>query len=365
MKTLINLQKNTQRIIAAAALFFVLSFANNSVNAQTGFYTLEVLQKTDYIIDEIYDIVDYFYFNDGEFIAKSVHFQDYAYCLYDSKNYRQAIQYSLMARSYAINAMEICDDYWQYYDYHYYGYSPAWGRNSGFTVKIGNTQLHWGLSNARYHNNLRVNWDLYFTARELRYYKNLPSETVLLNGLYKYRGRVVYFNDRHSNRNVYITMRTRMNKGKDNYAKYYPNATKHMSAKPKNIKPNNAPTPVHKRRETPNRVNNSHNNHYNNNGNEKNKPIEKNKNTGDNRRNDSYKSNRNKEVKNNGSGSQSSQTGRSNTGRSQTTTSTKKTDDNHNSAQKNQTRRQSTQSSDTKQQSSSNASSSNSSSRRR
>jgi hypothetical protein len=382
MKTIINLQKNTQRIIATAALFFVFSFANSGASAQTSFFTLEVLQKTDYIIDEAYDIVDYFYFNDGEFIAKSVHFQDYAYYLYDLKNYRQAVQYSLMARNYAINSIEICDDYWQYYDYHYYGYSPVWGRNSEFAVKIGNVQLHWGIANAKYHNNLRINWDLYFTARELRYYKNLPSETVLLNGLYKHRGRVVYFNDRHSNRNAYVTMRARMNKGKDNYAKYYPDATKHISAKPKNIRPNNATTPTHTRRETQNR-NDSNNTHYNNSKNEKNKAGEKNNNIGDNRRNeknqtgeknnnigdnrrnDNYKSNRDKEVKNNGSGNQSPQTRRSNTSSSQTKTTENKINNNRNSPQRNQTQRQSTKSSETKQQSSSKSSSSDSSSRRR
>ncbi|MDR1552971.1 MAG: hypothetical protein LBS69_05860 [Prevotellaceae bacterium] len=362
MKTLIKLRKNTQRIIATAALFFVFGILTNSVSAQTRSYTLGVLQKTDYIIDEASDIVDYFYFNDGEFIAKSIHFQDYAYYLYDLKRYNQALQYSLMARSHAINAIEICDDYWQYYDYHYYGYSPVWGRNAGFTVKIGNVQFHWGLTNARYHNNLRINWNLYFTARELNYYRNLPSEIILLNGLYKHRGHVVYFNDRHVNRNVYVTMRTRINKGRDGYARSYPDATRHMSAKPKNIKPNNAPTPTHTRRETMNRVNHSNNTPYNNNNNrnEKNKPNEKNVN--DNRRNDNNnKSKPNTEINNKNNDNRSPQTRRSTTSSSQKNSSGK-VENKSKTTQENGTRRQSTQNSETKRQSSSSSSTSNSSS---
>ncbi|MDR2652858.1 MAG: hypothetical protein LBC68_11210 [Prevotellaceae bacterium] len=363
MKTLIKLQKNTRNIIATTALFFVFGILTNSVNAQTRSYTLGVLQKTDYIIDEAYDIVDYFYFNDGEFIAKSVHFQDYAYYLYDLKRYTQALQYSLMARSYAINAIEICDDYWQYYDYHYYGYSPVWGRNSGFTVKIGNAQLHWGLTNARYHNNLRINWDLYFTARELNYYRNLPSEIVLLNGLYKHRGHVVYFNDRHANYNVYETMRTRINKGRESYVKSYPDATRQMSAKPKNIKPNNAPAPTHTRRETMNRTNDSRNTNYNNNNNrnEKNKPNEKNNNTGDNRRNDNNnKPNQNTGINNDNNGNRSTQTRRSTTSSSQTNSSGK-VESKSNTTQDSGTRRQSTQNSETRRQSSNSSSSTSSS----
>lgn len=256
MKALFKLQKNTQRIIVLITVFIALGIA---ANAQTRSYTLSVLQKTDYVINEAYDITDYFYFDDGEFIAKAVHFQDYAYYLYDSRRYNQAVQYSLMSRSYAINAIEICDEYWHYYDYHYYGYSPMWGQNTGFSVSIGNTQLHWGLTNAIYHSNIRVNWDLYFTTREWRYYRGLPVETVLLNGLYQHRGGVVYFNDRFSNHNIYTNMRTRINSGRDIFVKSYPNTTPNMAPKPKAIKPSNAPAPTRTRRETVNANNGQQN----------------------------------------------------------------------------------------------------------
>ncbi|MDR0420959.1 MAG: hypothetical protein LBH30_05870 [Prevotellaceae bacterium] len=264
MKTLIKLPKITQRILAATALFLV-SLANNSASAQTRSYTLEALQKTDYIIDEACDIVDYFYFNDGELISKSMYFQDYAYYLYNAHNYRLSLQYSLMARSYAVNAIEICDDYWQYYDYYYYGYSPTWGRNINVTIRTGNVQLHWGLTNARYHSNLRVNWDLYFTAKELRYYRSLPSEVILLDGFYKYKGRIVYFNDRHINHNIYSSMRINIHNGRNNYSKSHHNKTTHMPPKPKDMKPHNAPAPTtHTRRETTYGTGNSHNTTNNN-----------------------------------------------------------------------------------------------------
>ena len=247
MKTLIKLQRNAQRILATIALFTVLGI---SANAQTRSYTLSVLQKTDYVINEACDITDYFYFNDGEFIAKALYFQDYAYHLYDSRRYLQAVQYSLKARSYAINAIEICDDYWHYYDYHYYGYSTMWGNN--YSVVIGNTQLHWGLTNAIFHNNMRVNWNLYFTTREWNYYTGLPSEVIFLNGLYNYRGGIVYFNDRYVNVNIYRTMQVRINTGRDIFVKSYPHTVVNMAPKPKDIRPSNAPMPSNTRRATVN-----------------------------------------------------------------------------------------------------------------
>jgi hypothetical protein len=363
MKTLIKLRKITQRILAAA--LFLVSLANNNASAQTRSFTLEVLQKTDYIIDEASDIVDYFYFNDGELIAKSMHFQDYAYYLYDSKQFKLSLQYSLKARGYAVNAIEICDDYWQYYDYYYYGYSPTWGYNSELAVKIGNVQLHWGLTNARYHSNLRVNRDLYFTALELNYYRNLPSEIVLLNGFYKYKGMTVRFNDRHINRNVYLNMRARINTGRDNYAKSYHNyKPRHMPAKPIDMRPNNAPVPAHTHRETINRTSDSHNNHNNNynNKNDKNKPNNTNKNT------DGYKKNNSDNRSNHNSATNNDnrppQTRQGSTNNPQTTGSSGKVDNKSNFPQETQTRKQSTQNTDTKRQSSSSSSSGNSSRRR-
>ncbi|MDR1346857.1 MAG: hypothetical protein LBJ63_00265 [Prevotellaceae bacterium] len=373
MKTLIKLRKLTQRILAIAALFFV-SLAGYNASAQTRSYTLEVLQKTDYIIDDACDIVDYFYFNDGELIAKSMHFQDYAYHLYDLNQFKLSLQYSLKARSYAVNAIEICDDYWQYYDYYYYGYSPAWGYNSGFTVKIGNVQLHWGLANAQYHSNLKVNWDMYFTARELNYYKNLPSERILLNGFYKYKGMTVYFNDRHINRNVYQNMRVHINKGRDSYAKSnHSNNPKHMPSKPKDMRPHNAPAPTHTRRETVNRTTDSHNNRgntYHNNTSDKNKPNNSNKNTDAYKRNtNDNRSNHNSVTNNNNNDSRSSQARRgSNTENSKAAGSSGKVDSKSNSTQETQPRKQSARDNDTKRQSSSSSStgaSSNNLSRRR
>ena len=249
MNTRVNIQKNAQRIVATMILFIVLGI---TANAQTRSYTLSVLQKTDYVINEAYDITDYFYFNDGEFIAKAVYFQDYAYHLYDIRRYSLAVQYSLKARGYAINAIEICEDYWHYYDYHYYGYSPTWGHNVNYNVVIGNTQLHWGLTNAMFHNDIRVNWNLYFTTREWNYYRGLPTDVVLLNGLYNYRGGVVYFNDRYTNVHVYRNMQVRMNAGRDVFVKSYPNAVRNMAPPPKDIRPSNAPVPTRTRRETVN-----------------------------------------------------------------------------------------------------------------
>ncbi|MDR1199641.1 MAG: hypothetical protein LBK94_11650 [Prevotellaceae bacterium] len=373
MKTLIKLRKITQRISAISALFLV-GITGYNAGAQTRSYTLEVLQKTDYIIDEACDIVDYFYFNDGELIAKSMHFQDYAYHLYDLNQFKLSLQYSLKARSYAVNAIEICDDYWQYYDYYYYGYSPVWGYNSGFTVKIGNVQLHWGLTNAQHHSNLKVNWNLYFTARELNYYKNLPSERVLLNGFYSYKGMTVHFNDRHINRNVYQNMRAHINRGRDSYAKsHHNNSPKHMPSKPTDMRPHNAPAPTHTRRETVNRTNDSHDsrgNTYNNNTGDRNSSSSANKNTDGYRRNNNDNSqNHNSVTNNNHNDSRPSQARRSgNTENSQATGSSGKIENKSNSTQETQARRQPATDNDTKRQSSNSSStgaSSNSSSRRR
>jgi hypothetical protein len=250
MKTLTTLKKNSRRIGTMVSLFFVLSLV--TACAQSRSYTLGVLQKTDYVINEASDIVDYFYYDDGEFIAKGLYFQDYAYHLYDSRRYNQAVQYSLKARSYAINAIEICDDYWQYYDYYYYGYSPAWGHNTNIYSRAGNVQLHFGLINAPYHNYLRVNWDLYFTTREWRYYHKLPSEVILLNNFYNYRGGHVVFNDRFRNPQIYINLSTRTHSGRDHFVQTYPNMTKNMAPKPREIKPANAPAPTTTNRRTVN-----------------------------------------------------------------------------------------------------------------
>jgi hypothetical protein len=332
-------------------LFFVLSFASNTANAQTRSYTLGVLQKTDYVIDEANDIVDYFYFNDGEFIAKALYFQDYAYFLYDSRQYRQALQYSLMARSYAVNAIEICEDYWQYYDYYYYGYSPTWGRNASITARIGNVQLHWGLTNALYHNNIRVNWDLYFTTREWSYYRNLPAEIILLNGLYNHRGSVIVFNDRYINRNVYVNMKSRVNTGRDNFIKSNPKTYGNMGAKPKDIKPANAPTPTHNtRRETMNSVNNNTNSQQNERSkassatnSSTNQSSDRSRTTGTTTNATSNTSNErsrqtqtapssNRATQENANVNESSQTRRSSTSTTQTTTTPKSTTDNKSSS---------------------------------
>jgi len=313
MKTQITLSKNFRRIVTLVSLFFALSLVTNTASAQTRSYTLGVLQKTDYIIDEARDIVDYFYYNDGELIARAYHFQDYAYYLFDSRKYSQAVQYSLMSRSYAINALERCDDYWHYYDYHYYGYSSLWGTNASFYAGTTKIQLHFGFTNAAYHNHKRVNLDLYFTSREWGYYRKLPTEIVMVNNYYTYRGGPVIFNDRHRNPQVYVNFSTRINVGRNNFAKSYPSMTKNMSPAPRNIRPSNAPEPTRNtRRETINSNNRQDNNNVRPNDVNNNRPTTTG--TSNNRRTDNTGN-----VPNTNNNNSGTTTGTSNNRRTETT----------------------------------------------
>lgn len=96
-----------------------------------------IISKTAYIIDQAYDVANYYNYWSSSYLSRAVYYNDYAQELYHHRAYRSAIRYSLRAREYALYVIDNCDDYWEFFYYTYYGWSHVYGYNPGFAYSAG------------------------------------------------------------------------------------------------------------------------------------------------------------------------------------------------------------------------------------
>ena len=128
IKKIWNGMKSYKKIITS---LLIVVFALISISAQAGRYSRrqarKTIEQTSYIIDQAYDIASYYSFWQTNKVSKAMYYNNYAQDLYAYRNYRSAIRYSLIAREYALDVIDNCDDYWEYFYYTYYGWS-TWRR---------------------------------------------------------------------------------------------------------------------------------------------------------------------------------------------------------------------------------------------
>ena len=85
---------------------------------------LNFLNKTSYIITEAGDLVYYYNYSTQGYLSKAVNYQSFAKWIYNLGFYNKALQYSNIARQYALKVIYYCDNYWENYyrPYHYSNY---------------------------------------------------------------------------------------------------------------------------------------------------------------------------------------------------------------------------------------------------
>ena len=85
---------------------------------------LNFLNKTSYIITEAGDLVYYYNYSTQGYLSKAVNYQSFAKWIYNLGFYNKALQYSNIARQYALKGIYYCDNYWENYyrPYHYSNY---------------------------------------------------------------------------------------------------------------------------------------------------------------------------------------------------------------------------------------------------
>src|SRR5574344_570296 len=109
--------------------------------AKAGYYSKNqarnTIEQTSYIIDNAYDIVNYYSYYQSNNLSRAVYYNNYAQDMYYSHFYRTAIRYSLLARQYALDVIDGCDDYWEYFYYTYFGWSNRYGYNNSFSYRSG------------------------------------------------------------------------------------------------------------------------------------------------------------------------------------------------------------------------------------
>ncbi len=145
----------------------LVAFLTVSLNADASYYgynrnkARKIINKTAYIIDEAYYIADYYGYWTGSNLSRAVYYNDYAQYQYNRRNYRRAIHYSLRARDYALRVIDGCDEYWDYFYYHNYGWSRYYGYNPYYTghpgYHYGNYNYYYNTYYNTYHNNQNNN----------------------------------------------------------------------------------------------------------------------------------------------------------------------------------------------------------------
>ena len=144
MKTI---ARNISILLKSTGLFllFVLSFANMQAeeNVSIKREARRTIDKTSYIIEEAYEITDYFYYySPYNYLSKSVYYNRHAMRLYNRRDYHEAIYYSLRAREYALMVIDDCDDYWEYFYYTFFGWSRYYGYNPYYTHPYGSGYMY-------------------------------------------------------------------------------------------------------------------------------------------------------------------------------------------------------------------------------
>ncbi|MCF0210508.1 MAG: hypothetical protein HUK18_04260 [Bacteroidales bacterium] len=129
-------------IIALCGIMFFTSCTTSNASAAGGSaysrkQARNTIEQTSFIINKAYEIASYYSYWERNNVSTAVYYNDYAQKLYFYHNYRQAIHYSLLAREYALDAIDNCDDYWEYFYFTYYGWSDRYGYNRNFAYANG------------------------------------------------------------------------------------------------------------------------------------------------------------------------------------------------------------------------------------
>lgn len=167
------------------AIFMFVGYAN------AGRYSRKqakiTIQQTSYIIDEAYEIANYYSYWQTNKLSRAMYYNDYAQDMYFHHSYRTAIRYSLFAREYALDVIDNCDDYWEYFYYTYYGWSMRYGYNYNFGYINGYRDGYYDAYYARYcyrhqhdyrrdpHRNMHSDWyndQRYADVSSGRYFSN-------------------------------------------------------------------------------------------------------------------------------------------------------------------------------------------------
>ena len=163
--------KSRNLIITA---FLVAAFSLISFSAKASMYSRRqarnTIEQTSYIINQAYEIASYYSFWQTNKVSRAMYYNNYAQDLYFYRNYRSAIRYSLLAREYALDVIDNCDDYWEFFYYTYFGWSFRYGYNYSFAYRSGYMDGYYDGYYARYcarhahdyrkdpHHNLHSDW---------------------------------------------------------------------------------------------------------------------------------------------------------------------------------------------------------------
>lgn len=163
MKAKKKLVRNALRLGVLILGLIVFSQEANAFRFNKG-NTKKVINKTAFIIDEAYEISNYYDYWQGEMLSRAVYYNDYAYRLMQRRNYNKAIHYSLRAREYALRVIDDCDMYWDYYYYNNYGWSRSYGRNPYYNPNR--------YPNNHYHGNYNSYYNRYYQGNSNNYGNN-------------------------------------------------------------------------------------------------------------------------------------------------------------------------------------------------
>lgn len=157
--------KSNKKIIRNAFRLIILIFAFVAISQQANAFrynrnnTKKVINKTAFVIDEAYEISNYYDYWQRDMLSKAVYYNEYAYKLMRYRNYNSSIYYSLRAREYALRVIDECDSYWDYYYYSNYGWSRTYGRNPYYNSNRDPNNHYYGNYNNYYNRNYNPNND--------------------------------------------------------------------------------------------------------------------------------------------------------------------------------------------------------------
>ena len=143
--------KTRNQIITA---LLVIVFCVIATSAQASMYSRrqarKTIEQTSYIINQAYEIAYYYSYWQTNKVSRALHYNNYAQDLYFYRNYRASIRYSLLARQYALDVIDQCDDYWEFFYYTYFGWSVRYGYNYNFSYRSGYMDGYYDGYYARY-----------------------------------------------------------------------------------------------------------------------------------------------------------------------------------------------------------------------
>ncbi|MBP3253245.1 MAG: hypothetical protein J6M30_01905 [Bacteroidales bacterium] len=144
-----NTKQKIIRTVAVVALLVSFGF-----NANASMYSRKqarkTIEQTSYIINQAYEIASYYSFWQTNNVSRAMYYNNYAQDLYFYHLYRSSIRYSLLAREYALDVIDNCDDYWEFFYYTYYGWSMRYGYNYNFAYINGYRDGYYDGYYARY-----------------------------------------------------------------------------------------------------------------------------------------------------------------------------------------------------------------------